>query len=365
MRVFRRPLLLAAVFIVTVAVGAAIAQTVVVTGAPPGATVELVLNAGPIGATKADPAGIATLPVNLTAHGRKAETDVHIFVDVCDQARRVTLVEIGWQAPSPAAGCTRHEIFGVYYLKGITTIVVRAGEQTQAVWIKQGSAPPDWLKEVPTGDAKGDRADVVVPKGLAFFGAAGLANYAHAASVSCGQATSCASEETKLALWFGGDYWIRPYFGVSFGYLKPFGAKTEGAGVNYRFNSSLDPNVVTMTGKVGAPLGRFRLYGEAGLTYNWTKLSTTETIDDRTVTLDDGSTVVLPGGTQSFELKTDGWSGMWGAGGEYWISPRGAVFGEFSWIKLKGNASGGGEGSLDETLLAIFGGVRIRLGGKG
>jgi hypothetical protein len=347
------------------AVGAATAQTVIVTKAPPGAAVELSLNAATIGAVKADLAGIATLPVNLTAHGRKAETDVRIMVDVCNQARRVTLVETGWQPASPAAGCTRHEVFGVFYVKSITTIVVSAGEQAQAVWIKQGPAPPEWLRDVPVGQAQDDRREVDVPTGLALFAAAGMTNYANAAAVSCGVGTTCASEETKLSGWFGGDFWIRPYFGVSFGYLKPTGAKTDGGGSNYRFNSSLDPNVVTMTGRVGVPFGRVRLYGEVGANYNWTKLTTTETIDDRTVTLEDGSTVVIPGGTQTFELKTDGWSWMWGGGGEFWLGRSTAIFGEFSWIRLKGDASDGGEGSLNETLLSVFAGVRFRLGGKG
>jgi hypothetical protein len=78
----------------------------------------------------------------------------------------------------------------------------------------------------------------------------------------------------------------------------------------------------------------------------------------------DGLPVVVPGGTQVFELKTEGWSWMWGGGGEFWLTPIVGVFGEFSWTRLVGNASGGGEGSLDDTLTSVIGGIRLSLGGK-
>ncbi len=63
----------------------------------------------------------------------------------------------------------------------------------------------------------------------------------------------------------------------------------------------------------------------------------------------------MPGGTQVFELKTDGWSWMWAGGAEFWLTPIVAVWGEFSWVKLAGNASGGGEGSLDDSVTSIDG----------
>jgi hypothetical protein len=365
MSVFRRSLLLAAVFTVTVAGGAAVAQTIVVTKAVPGATVELGLNEEVIGTAKADAAGIATLAVDLAAHGRKPTADVRIFVDVCDPARRVTLVETGWQPAPPAAGCTRHEIFGVFYVQKITTIVVSAAEQAQAVWIKQGPAPDDWLKEAPAGTATDDRPAPEVATGIVFFGSVGISNYSRASQVSCGTNTVCASDDTQVSVRLGGEYWLKPFLGVSVSYLRPGGATTDGSGADYRFTSSLNPNVLTIGGKVGAPFGRLRLYGEGGAAYNWTKLSTSQTINEKTLTLEDGSTVLVPGGTQNFELKTDGWNWMWSAGGEFWLTQTVAAYGEFSWIKLTGDASGGGEGRLNDILISAFAGIRIRLGGKG
>jgi opacity protein-like surface antigen len=361
MRELRRLAVLAAALTVTGAGGVATAQTVVVVKAPPGATVELGLNAATIGTATADAAGIATLMVNLESRGRKPEADARILVDVCEKARRVTLIEAGWEAPPPAAGCARHQIFGVFYLQKITTVVVSAGEQAQAVWIKQGPAPEAWLRDLPTDTTKEKGPDVAVPSGLVFFGGVGLSKYKNAATVSCGTGASCTSDDNQIAGWLGGEYWIRPFLAASFGYLKPGGATANGDGTGYRFDSSLDPNVVTMTGKVGVPFGRFRAYGEIGASYNWTTRTTNQTMDEQTLTVD-GVTVVVPGGTQTFKLKTDGWSWMWGGGVEFWISKSLAIWGEYSWAGLKGNASGGGEGTLDDSLTSVFAGVRFRLG---
>jgi len=363
MRAFRRLVLLTAALTVTVAAGQATAQTVVVTKAPPGAAVELGLNAATVGTATADAAGIATLKLDLASRGKKPSADVRIFVDVCEKARRVTLTEAGWEAPPPAAGCTRHGIFGVFYLQQITTLVVSASEEAQAVWLKQGPAPDAWLRDLPPETEKKTGSDTLVPKGLLLYVGAGLSQYANASTVSCGVRTSCASDDTQIALRIGGDYWIRPYLAISGGFLKPWGATAEGSGNGYRFETSLTPNVVTITGKVGAPFGRFRVYGESGAAYNWTSRTTTQTMNEYTLIVD-GLPVVVPGGTQVFELKTEGWSWMWGGGGEFWLTPIVGVFGEFSWTRLVGNASGGGEGSLDDTLTSVIGGIRLSLGGK-
>jgi hypothetical protein len=348
---------------VTATTGQATAQTVVVTKAPPGGAVELGLNASTIGTATADAAGIATLKVDLESRGRKPIADVRIFVDVCEKARRVTLIETGWEAPTPAAGCTRHEIFGVYFLQKITTLVVSAAEEAQAVWLKQGTAPDAWLRDVPPETEKKTGSETMVPKGFLLLVGAGLSKYANASTVSCGEQSTCTSDDTKVSIRIGGDYWIRPWVAISGGYLKPWGATAEGDGTGYRYKTSLNPNVVTITGKVGAPFGRFRVYGESGAVYNWTTRSTTQTMDERTITVD-GLPIVVPGGTQVFDLKTDGWSWMWGGGGEYWLTPIIAVWGEFSWVKLVGQATGGGEGSLDETVTSVMGGIRLGLSKK-
>ena len=67
-------------------------------------------------------------------------------------------------------------------------------------------------------------------------------------------------------------------------------------------------------------------------------------------------------GVQVFELKTDGWSWMWGGGGEVWLTPIIGFWGEFSWVKLVGKATGGGEGSLNDSVTSVVGGIRLSLG---
>jgi hypothetical protein len=362
MRGFRRLLLMAAALTVTVAAGQGAAQTVVVTKAPPGATVELGLNAATLATATADQAGIATLKADLDTRGRKKpDADVRIFVDVCEKARRVTLIETGWEAPQPGVGCTRHEIFGVFYLQKVTTLVVSASEEAQAVWIKQGPAPDMWLRDVPVETGKKTGSDLLVPKGFVLSAGAGLTRYANAATVSCGTLTACASDNTQIGVRISGDYWIKPYLAASAGYLKPWGASADGNGSGYRFQTTLTPNVVTITGKVAAPFGRFRVYGEAGTVYNWTTRTTTQTMEEKTITVD-GLPIVIPGGTQVFELKTDGWSWMYAGGGEFWMTPIAAIWGEYSWVKLSGKATGGGEGSLNDSLTSVMGGFRFRLG---
>jgi hypothetical protein len=363
MREFWRPLMLAAVLTVSAVVGVATAQTVIVTKAPPGAAIELGFNADTVGTATADAAGIATLPVNLSSHGGKKETDARIFVDVCEKARRVTLVESGWQPPAPASGCTRREIFGVFFLRDITTLVVNAAEQSQAVWIKQGPAPPNWLSDEPAGGSAKTGSAFVLPTGLVLFGGGGVAKYSDAVSVSCGTEPDCAGKDVRLAGRVGGDYWFAPFLAVSATYLKPASALTAGVGTDYHFDSAFTPQIVTIAGKVGIPIGRARIYGEAGANHSWATLSTTQTINDRTITVA-GVTQTVTGGTQTFELKTAGWGWMFGGGLELWLKRSLGIYAEFGYARLKGSPTGGGEGALDEKVTYAVAGVRVRLAGR-
>jgi hypothetical protein len=363
MREFWRPLALAAAFVVTVVVGAATAQTVVVTKAPPGATIELGLNTTMLGTATADAAGVATLPVDLASHGGKKETDVRIFVDVCEKARRVTLVETGWQPPAPAATCTRKEIFGVFYMRGVTTLVVNAAEQSQAVWLKQGPAPPGWLTDAPAGGSAGTGIDFVLPTGLVLFGGGGIGKYADAVSVSCGLSTDCTGKGLRVAARVGGEFWFTPFLAASATYIKSTSPATAGSGTNDHFASALSPHVVTITAKVAIPVRRFRLYAEVGANYTWARLSTTETINDHTITVD-GVTETVAGGTQTFELKTGGWGWTVGGGVEVWLKRSLAIYGEAGRAKLRGTASGGGEGVLDDGLTYVVAGLRFHFVGR-
>jgi hypothetical protein len=169
------------------------------------------------------------------------------------------------------------------------------------------------------GDGQDVGSDTSVPKGLLLYAGAGLSKCQRH---DCVLRRPDRLRERRHAdrSPIRRDYWIWPYLAISGGFLKPWGAKAEGSGTGYRFETSLTPNIVTITGKVGAPFGRFRVYGESGAAYNWTSRTTTQTMNETTIVVD-GLPIVVPGGTQVFELKTEGWSWMWGGGGEFWLTP--------------------------------------------
>jgi hypothetical protein len=364
MREFWRPLALAAAFIVIVAIGPATAQTVIVTKAPPGAAIQVGLDTGIAATATADANGLATLPLDLSSHGGKAETEVRIFVDVCDQARRVTLVEAGYEPPPAAPGCTRHEIFGVFYMRSVTTLVVNASAEAPAVWLRQGPAPLHWLSnEAAGGSAEPTGSALVIPDGLVMFAGGGLGRYSNAVSVSCGTGADCSGKGLRMAGRVGAEYWLSPNIAVSASYLRPFNALTAGAGSGYTFSSSLAPNVAVVTAKVGIPAGKIRLFGEGGANYTWATLTTTETIADRTITVD-GVNQTVPGGTETFTFKTKGLGWAIGGGAEYWMKRSLALFMEVGYAKLRGKPVGGGEGALDDGVFYALAGFRFHLPGK-
>lgn len=364
MREFWRPLALAAAFFVIVAVGSATAQTVIVTKAPPGAAIQLGLDTATVATATADATGLATLSVDLAAHGGKTETDVRIFVDLCDKARRITLVEAGYQPPVPGPGCTRREIFGVFYLRNITTLVVNASEGSQAVWLRQGPAPLHWLgNEVAGGSAEPTGSALLIPNGMVFFGGGGIAKYGTAVSISCGVGTQCAGKDVRLAGRFGADYWFGPHLAVSGSYLRPGNALTAGSGSGYTFGSSLSPNIAVVTAKVGVSVRRIRVYGEAGMDYTWATLTTNETIPDQVVTVN-GTAQTITGGTQTITFKTSGLGWVIGGGAEFWMKRSLALYAEFGRAALRGTPVGGGEGRLDDSLVYAVAGFRLHLLGR-
>jgi hypothetical protein len=354
-----RLLTLAATLNLTVAATGVLAQTVTVTKAPPGATIDVVLNATSVGTAVADKSGVATIPVKLLAKGAKAQTDVHIYVDVCEAVRRVTLTEPGWTPQPSRPGCARQEIFGIYVVRDVTSLVVEVGEKNQAVWIRQGSAPGDWLTEdVAASQSRG--ADIVVPKGFVPFGGFGGGKVGNFLAVNCNQMPGCGGSEMRPALVAGADYWINPYVAAEGRFIGPMDATAKGLGSSFRFDSKLAVNVMMIGGKVGVPVGRLRIYGEGGANYQWAMSTTTQSIDAREVTVD-GVTTVIPGGTQTFTLKTGGWGWHVSGGFEIWAGSRIGVFAEAGHATLKGKASDGGEGTLDDAYNFLLAGVRVAL----
>jgi len=353
-----RRLAFAAALCATAGVGVASAQTVIVKNAPPGSTVELVMNAVTVAAATVGPGGDAKLVGRLSGTAAEQGTDVRILVEVCVNVRRVLLVERGLQPP-PLEACNRREIGGVFILRKVTSMVVDVGGPNPVVWLRQGSVPKEWLG---AGGPTPPRAWRTSAKGLVLFGGGDYTRFANAVAVSCGNVEQCSGKRYRGAFTVGAGYWFSEYFGVEGSYLKPADVTTDGTGSTYRFTGSLDTQTITVVGKIGAPIGPARLYGLAGASYDRATLTTTETIDDVTVIVDEVE-VTLPGGTQTLQLKTGGWGWLFGGGLEVWVARKVAIYGEGGYIALKGGDRTGGEAQLNERVTYILAGVRVRLGG--
>lgn len=355
----RRLLLVAAALAVTLGAGVATAQTVMVRNAPPGATIELVRNAVPIGSAAANATGDATLAVTL-APG-VTETDVHVYVDGCDKLRRVFLVERGLQPPSPGPGCNRQEIYGWFVVRRpITTLVLDLGGAIPALWLRQGPAPSEWFSQ---GGPAAFAAAVhrLAPAGLALSAGGSLMKFADAVDVLCGPQLTCAGKGFRATYTAAAAYWINRYVAAEVSYMKPAKITADGSGDGFRFSSFVDARLVTVTGKVGAPIGPLRLYGEAGVNYHQATTSTTQTVDDHTITVD-GVDQTVKGGTQTFELKTAGVGWLFGGGFEAWVAPSFALYVEGGRARLKGSPIGGGEGVFDDRVTFVLVGGRVHIG---
>ena len=80
-----------------------------------------------------------------------------------------------------------------------------------------------------------------------------------------------------------------------------------------------------------------------------------------TITNDDGTETVIPGGVQTFNLKNSGWGWQFAGGSEFWLLPRVAVYGEIGWTWIKGEAEDDADGEIDDRVTTMIGGIRLRL----
>jgi hypothetical protein len=333
-------------------IGVAVAQTVMVRKAPPGSTIEVVLNSAIASSGTTDANGDVTLPLTLFAKGRKTETDANVFVDTCADKRRIVIVERG-QIPLPGTDCERKEIFGWFSVRRITTFVVNLGEVNPTLLLIQGRYNPR--------DPTRSRWNTS-PTGLVLFAGGAFTMVRDAAAFACGDVSDCSDDGSGIGYTAGVTYWVTRWLGAEATYMKPAEATAEGSGTNLRFNSSLDADVVTIAGTAGAPIGPLRLYARAGGNFHQATFATTQTNDERTVTIE-GVARTIPGGTQTFELKTQGWGWLFGGGAEAWISRSFAIYADLSFTGLKGKARGGGEGAMSDRVTAIVLGGRYRIGG--
>lgn len=348
-----RPLAFAAVLHVIAGIGTASAQTLLVRNAPPGSTVEAVVNSTTVGTAAADARGDATVPLNLQATLNKPQIDANIFLDVCGTTRRVHVVERGQQPGAPAADCERREIAGLFLVRRITTLVVNSGATTPSVLLVQGNYDPT--------DPDVARPRRLAPNGLILFGGAGLTKSRDTKVLACGNVSECDGGGFDAGYAGGAAYWIVPFVAAELTYMKPGDAVVDGSGEGFHFNTFLTSDVATVAGLVGGPIGALRLYGRAGANFHRGTFGTTQTVEDKTVTVA-GVTQTIPGGTQNFELKTKGWGWLFGGGFEVWFRPSVAIYGDVGFIGLKGSPVDESEGLLNDRITSLMIGAKIKIG---
>jgi hypothetical protein len=337
---------------------AAAAQTVVVTKAPPGSTIELIVNSTMAATVKADSTGVATIPITPEARGGKTESDAYVFVEYCDNnLRRVILIEPGMEG-FPGGQCPRKEAPGGYVIRQTTTLVVNVSETAPSVLVRQGKAPASWLTdEVEKPPAP--RRDFANSRGLYGFGSGGFGSVSDVALVACG-GQECSGGTKPWVFSAGATFWYKPWLGFEGAWLKPGDIRLTGAATAYEYVTTLKTDIITMVGKVGVPLSVVRPYGFGGLTFSRSHWKTTQTIKDQSVTID-GVEVVYPGGTQTFNLFTQGWSWTAGGGMEFAVGKRGLLFTEGGFANVRGSDRQSGEGKTEQRVLYILGGIRIRI----
>jgi hypothetical protein len=349
----RRLLTLAAAISLTVCAGIARAQTVLVRNAPPESTIEVLLNATPVGSTKVGASGIAIVAGKLSEDPTRTEIDAQIFVDVCGDVRRVLILERAVQPPVADSGCVRRDMGGLFLVKRISTLVIDFGGANATLLLRQGSVsldPPRQWPEAPTG--------------LVLFGGGAFTTGSNARLISCGDVTPCGGSNSGFSYTAGATFWIAPFLGAEGAYIRPAEVTSSGSGEGYRFTGSFKADVITASGKIGIPVGPVRLFGKVGGAYHRATSSTTQIVDARTVTVD-GVDQTIQGGTANYHLRTAGWAWVFGGGGEIWFSSAFAVYGEVGRVALKGPSreDENAEGVVDDRMTTLLFGIRLRIGG--
>jgi hypothetical protein len=329
-----RLLALAAALNIAVA-ATATAQTIIVRGAKPGERVEVMINDSPANSGTVAADGTATIAGNVPAPDtRRPEMDARLYLDACDNMRRVLVVDRN-QLPVPApVGCARTEITGIYWVRQRSTIVIDVSKPIPDVLLRQGAYNPN--------------APVrrMAPKGLIAFGGGGLAKTSDTTAIACGDVLDCEGDGYAGAYHVGATFWITRWIGVEGNYLRPSKMVVVGNGGSFTFSNRLDVDFISVVAKAGLPIGPVRVFGQGGMTYHEARDTMTETIGQ---------------GSQTIETHTDGWSYTFGGGLEGWISDRFALYGEAGVTKMKGKERLSEVIQIDDKLTHYMVGVRVRV----
>lgn len=342
-----RPLSLAALTLFA-GTATATAQTLYVRKAPPGSTVNLVVNSTKAGSAQTDANGDVRIPIDLPTHLKKQDIDARVFVDTCDAARTVTITERDAAPLPPGDGCTRQEITGVFMVRRVTSIVVNVGSPVATLLLRQGSYS---LR------ARGPRRSA--PTGLVAFAGATMVNYADALDFGCTGVPTCSGDDSGFSYTAGAEYWFSKYISAEGGYFKPPDLTIEGSGEGFRFNSFLEPHLFYGAGKIGVPAGPIRFYFKAGFNYHRAESGTTQHTDQFSTTDENGVTTVTPARDVTVNADTSGWGWLLGGGAEAWVGRRFAIYGEFGGAGIKGDSEIVEQGQIDNRIRTFIFGGRI------
>jgi hypothetical protein len=337
-------------------VGVAGAQSVEVRNATPGSTIELSVNAASAGTATADARGGATIPVPPLS-GPRAQPIGRLFVDRCADRLRIVLAE-PTGVTLPAGVCTRRDVPGLYVIRSVTTLVVDASGDTPAVRVSEGTPPEEWFRQLAPGEAVASL--VWAPeRGLVLSGTAGMLSFGDTLDFECGDVSTCGGQTTRNAYSGGATFWLSRLIGVSGTFTRPGSVVLEGDGGSFDFNTTVETErLVTATALAGAPIGRVRIYGLAGLNHHRATTSTRQTIDPTTIVVD-GVEQTVPGGSQTFVRTTTGWGWSGGGGAEVWLTRRFAIYGEAGLHTLRGREIDEGEAQVDSRVRFVHLGGRI------
>jgi hypothetical protein len=353
---------MAAICFVIAGSGTAAAQSVFVRHAPAGRAIEVRVNRQAAGQGTADENGDARVPFTLQATAGKAEMDANVFVDVCADVTRVIVMEAGRTPAAPDVGCERRDVQGLYAVRTQSTLVVNVSSVVPSMLLIQGDyTPPKPGVEGETPEEGGPMRPAT--GGLSLTAGGTFTSIRDAATNACGNVSECKPDDKGLGYMAGGIYWITKWLGAEAGYLRPAQIKATRTGDVLQFDSTMKTDIVFVAGKLAIPAGPVRIFGTFGADYHQATMNTSETIEARTTTDANNVSTTIPGGSQTFELKTKGWSYMYGGGGEIWVSRPLALFGELNIIKLRGKPVGAGEAGISDRLTSLNFGVRIHVGG--
>jgi hypothetical protein len=335
----------AAVMMMIGTAGLASAQTLYLRNAPAGSNAEVVVNTAPAGKGAVDSEGEAKIPFTLPEG--KTEMDANVFVDTCDtgKLRKVLISDRARLPQPPAEGCDRREIPGIYWVRPVNTIVVDVGGPAPSLLLVRGSYTPP--KPSAEGTSDEEHPSKPLPTGLLMFAGGAYTNFRDAGILFCGNAP-CTPKTSGLTYTFGVDVWLTRFVGVEGTYLHPHEVSASGGEGTYTFKTTMESDVWTVAGKLGAQAGVVRLYGKGGLNYHQATTKTAQTIDN------------LP---QTFEHKTTGWSWLFGGGMEAWMGQRQrlAIYADAGIMRIKGNDEAGGEAKIDDRLKYVVVGLKLRL----